>query len=205
VSGDDESVAIAGEPSDDHLVGGKPHRGVEVLAEVDQVGLRRAVTHQHLGRELERGRKAPEPGALRLGGVLEGVLVALSARLGGAGEQLSLVVAADDRGVEPHQEVGGLRGLERPRQEVSGDHQPVDVAQRPDAGEHRLQRPDVAVDVGDDGEPHWPEPNAEATVRRAEGCPCSVGAQADSARGKRTWFSRWMCSIRSISSCPSAR
>ena len=39
-------------------------------------------------------------------------------------------------------------------EEVAGDDQPVDVAQGAHPGEHRLERLEVPVDVGDDGEPH---------------------------------------------------
>ena len=148
VPGDHERMA------GDHLVGSERQRRAELLAEIDQVGLRGAVADENVGGELERGRQPGEPGALGVGGVLERVLVARSAGLGGAGEELALVVAADDRSVEAHEHVGSLGGLERAGEEVSGDDQAVDVPEPANPGEDGLQGPDVPVNVGDDGQPH---------------------------------------------------
>ena len=43
---------------------------------------------------------------------------------------------------------------ERTGEEVSGDDEAIDVAERADVREDRLERPEVSVDVGDDGETH---------------------------------------------------
>src|SRR5262249_10138474 len=115
-----------------------------------------------------------EPGAVLLGGVLERVLVARTAGLGGAVEQLPLVVPADDRGVEGHEDVGGLGWLQRPGEEVARDEQPVDVTRGAEVGEDCLERPEVPVDVGDGGDPHganlaWGEQDFSAAAR-VRGC-----------------------------------
>jgi hypothetical protein len=68
---------------------------------------------------------------------------------------LPLVVAADRRQVQLQQAVGGLGRLEGTRQQVSQVHHDVDGLRR-DVGHDGVERRQVAVHIGEGGDPHVP-------------------------------------------------
>jgi len=63
------------------------------------------------------------------------------------------VVAGELRPALRHQKLRGFAGKERPRQAVAEVHDRVGAAPS-DIHQHRLERGEVAVDVGEDGETH---------------------------------------------------
>ncbi len=105
--------------------------------------------------------------------MVERELIRRPARPLGTREQLALVVAADRQQRERDQQIGGRRRLERAGQDVAEVPDRIDPARR-EIGEHGLERPAVAMNVGDQRDSHGatlaPAPCAPAIqpARRAD-------------------------------------
>jgi hypothetical protein len=81
------------------------------------------------------------------------MLVGGAAGASRAGQQLALVVAGDRRPAQRHQRVAGLAWPQRPRQDVAAVDDLVHAPAR-HVRLHGLQRRQVAMNVGQDGDAH---------------------------------------------------
>jgi hypothetical protein len=85
--------------------------------------------------------------------VAERVLVRRAARPSRAGQQLALMIAGDRRPAQRHQFVAGLPRPQWSRQNVAAVDDLVHAPTR-HVGQHGLQRRQVAMNVGQDGDAH---------------------------------------------------
>ncbi len=155
-AGDDRLARVV-QPQLDLLRRGEPRvTAVDRLHQVHQIARRRAVAEQQLVAPRERGRQRREPGELVARELGAGVGVGSAEGVRRPGEKLPLVVAREVDPAGRSQQLGGPARSQRTRDEVAEVEHLVDTAPG-EVGHHRLERGEVAVDVGEDRETHGPE------------------------------------------------
>lgn len=124
-----------------------------VLEEILEIVAWGSVAQEDIVVEPQGGGQRPEPCALARVEPVVGVAVGRAHPLGRLLQQLPLVIAADSRQAERHQQVGGFRRPQRPGKDVAEIDDAV-AAASPGIRQHRLQRGEVAVDVRQRGDAH---------------------------------------------------
>jgi hypothetical protein len=125
----------------------------EVLEIAIDVAFGRCMTQEYVGRDAQYGRQEGEPIAVGGGNAVVGIPIGCSQFAGILGRHLTVVIAANGRQIERHQAIRGFARLQRTRKNIAQVDDEVDTAAI-DVGQHRIERKQIAVDVGDGSNLH---------------------------------------------------